>query len=125
MGKLIDGQWTDEATVAVTDADGRFQRADSVVRNWVTADGSPGPSGKGGFQAAPGRYHLYVAVNCPWAHRTWIMRKLKGLEDVVSMSVVRPGRTDQGWIFEREGRYADALLGKEALHEVYTASDPH
>ena len=124
MAKLIDGVWTDEAAAALTDGDGRFQRVDSVLRNWVTADGAPGPTGEGGFKAASGRYHLYVAINCPWAHRTWIMRKLKGLEDVVSMSIVRPGRTDQGWVFDTKGRFADTLLAKDTLHAVYTAGDP-
>ena len=127
MGKLIDGKWTDDTAIALTDQDGRFQRADSVLRNWVTADGAAGPSGQGGFAAAPGRYHLYVAINCPWAHRTWIMRQLKGLDDVVTMSIVSPRRTDQGWVFENgaAGRFADTGLGLDTLHAVYTAGDPH
>lgn len=70
--------------------DGRFNRQDSAFRNWVTPDGSPGPSGTGGFAAAPGRYHLYVSWACPWAHRTLIYRKLKGLTDQISISVVNP-----------------------------------
>ena len=125
MGKLIDGTWTDEAAAALTDGDGRFRRVDSVLRNWVTADGAAGPSGEGGFPAGPGRYHLYVAINCPWAHRTWIMRRLKGLEDVVSMSIAAPRRTEEGWVFEAgAGRFADVLLAKDTLHAVYTAGDP-
>lgn len=123
MGKLIAGQWTDEDRQP-TGSDGSFQRPDSVLRSWVTADGAPGPSGDGGFAAAPGRYHLYVAINCPWAHRTMIMRKLKKLEEVVSMSIVRPGRGSQGWTFDPAGGYADDLFGKAHLHEIYTLSHP-
>jgi glutathionyl-hydroquinone reductase len=123
MGKLIAGLWTDEDRQPTAD-DGSFQRPDSVLRNWVTTDGAPGPSGSGGFAAEPGRYHLYVAINCPWAHRTMIMRRLKKLEDVVSMSIVRPGRGAQGWTFDPAGGYTDDLFGKTHLHEIYTLSDP-
>src|SRR5262249_46638953 len=89
MGLLVDGVWQDEAHEVRT-KDGRFVRPTTRYRNWVTADGSAGPSGDSGFPAARGRYHLYVALACPWAHRTVIFRALKGLEDVVSMSVVEP-----------------------------------
>jgi len=85
MGLLVDGVWQDEQHIARTPG-GRFVRPTTRFRNWVTEDGSPGPTGEGGFAAARGRYHLYVALPCPWAHRTVIMRMLKGLEDVVSMS---------------------------------------
>ncbi len=123
MGKLIAGRWTEEDQVP-TATDGSFQRPNSVLRSWVTADGTAGPSGDGGFTAAPGRYHLYVAINCPWAHRTMIMRKLKKLENVVSMSVVRPNRGAEGWIFDAAAGYVDDLFGKTYLHEIYTRSHP-
>ena len=89
MGLLVDGVWQDEQHSART-PEGRFVRPTTRFRNWVTEDGGPGPTGEGGFAAARGRYHLYVALPCPWAHRTVIMRMLKGLEDVVSMSVLEP-----------------------------------
>ncbi len=89
MGQMVSGVWHDDpAERASADDDGRFRRVASLMRNWVTADGRPGPTGVGGFPAEPGRYHLYVAINCPWAHRTLIMRALKRLNDVVSLSVV-------------------------------------
>jgi len=126
MGKLIDGVWFDdaqlsEAEATATDTSGAFVRADSVLRHWVTRDGAPGPSGDGGFKAEAGRYHLYVALNCPWAHRAIIFRKLKGLEDAISISYVQPRRSEQGWIFDADDpAYRDDLFGKSALHEVYT-----
>ncbi len=121
MGKLLDGKWVDD-DVSAADADGKFQRSKALLRNWVTADGAPGPSGEGGFKAEAGRYHLYIAINCPWAHRAAIFRRLKGLEDAISLSVCAPRRTDQGWVFDpADDRYRDGLLGKEALHQVYTA----
>ena len=100
MGLLIDGVWTEEDAAAMAGKDGRYKRADSVLRSWVTSGGAPGPSGDGGFPAAAGRYHLYVAINCPWAHRTMIVRHLKRLEDVVGISYVSPRRNDQGWLFD-------------------------
>ncbi len=123
MGILVDGSWTDDESAAqITGKDGRFQRAESKLRNWVTPDGAPGASGEGGFPAEAGRYHLYVAINCPWAHRTMIVRKLKTLEEVISMSVTSPQRkSGQGWEFgdAAEG-YADTLLSTSFLHEVYS-----
>ena len=119
MGKLVAGVWRDDTIQ--TDASGAFVRADTIVRNWVTPDGAPGPSGDGGFKAEAGRYHLYVAVNCPWAHRAVIFRILKKLEDVVSISRVAPRRDERGWIFDPvDERYRDTLLGKSVLHGVYT-----
>ena len=121
MGLLIDGVWTEEDAAAMAGKDGRYKRADSVLRSWVTSDGAPGPSGDGGFPAAAGRYHLYVAINCPWAHRTMIVRHLKRLEDVVGISYVSPRRNDQGWLFDDAAQgYSDTLMGKTNLHEVYT-----
>ena len=118
MGIMIDGTWqVDEPPAA--GADGRFVRATTSFRDWVTADGRPGPSGEGGFEAEAGRYHLYAAISCPWAHRTLLMRKLKGLEHTIGLSLVAPRRTDQGWVFEPAGSFADRLLGSQALHEIY------
>lgn len=119
---LIEGKWTEDwQPVQATDAKGGFVRQISSFRNWVTPDGAPGPTGTGGFAAEAGRYHLYVALICPWAHRTLIARKLKGLEGAISISVVEPALTPQGWRFA-EG--ADAVNGAGYMHEIYTAADP-
>lgn len=120
QGKLVD-DWLD-----AEQEDGEFVRKDSVFRNWVTADGSPGPSGAGGFAAEPGRYHLYVSYACPWAHRTLIFRKLKGLEDVISFSVVNPDMGPAGWKFDSDfpAATADHLYGLEYMHQLYTKADP-
>ena len=130
MGKLVEGQWlTDEQLAAAeasqyADAKGRFQRADANFRNWITVDGQPGSSGTGGFAAEAGRYHLYAAINCPWAHRTLIYRIIKQLEPVISLSLVTPLRTDQGWVFDAaQERFTDDLYGDSALHEIYTRAD--
>ncbi len=124
MGKLLDGKWVDD-DVSATNADGKFRRSRALLRNWVTPDGAPGPTGEGGFEAEVGRYHLYIAINCPWAHRAAIFRKLKDLEDAISLSVCAPRRTDQGWVFDPDDpRYRDDLLGMDALHQVYTAAQP-
>jgi putative glutathione S-transferase len=124
MGVMIDGVWHVEEPRR-TGSDGSFQRPDSPLRSWVTPDGAPGPSGDGGFEAAAGRYHLYVAEGCPWAHRTWIFRVLKQLEKVVSMSIVAPRRSEMGWVFDpAEPRYRDLLHGREALHELYSLGAP-
>ena len=125
MGVLIDGIWRDQ-WYDTEKTGGRFVREDSAFRNWVTPDGSPGPTGKGGFKAEPGRYHLYVSLACPWAHRTLIMRRLKGLEDAIGVSVVHWHIGDHGWTFE-EGRGAtgDRLYGLDYLYEVYTKAKPH
>ena len=124
MGLLVDGVWHDQ-WYDTAKTKGRFVRADSRFRNWVTADGAPGPSGVGGFAAEPGRYHLYVSLACPWAHRTLIFRALKGLEDVISLSVVDPFMGDQGWSFsDAPGAIPDGVNGKGHLHEIYTLADP-
>ncbi|GAB4068741.1 glutathione S-transferase family protein [Ancylobacter sonchi] len=127
---LVDGKWTaDWHPVQAKDAKGGFVRQVSGFRNWVTPDGAPGPTGEGGSAAAPGRYHLYVALICPWASRTLIARKLKKLEDVVSLSVVEPALTDEGWRFGTSsslpGATPDAVNGTTYLHELYTRADPH
>src|SRR5690606_6081892 len=124
MGLLIEGQWVDRWYD--TDANGgRFVRSESQFRNWITPDGSPGPSGSDGFQAEAGRYHLYVSLACPWAHRTLIFRKLKGLESMISVSVVNPLMAEHGWTFEPdEGVVADPIQQARYLHQVYTAAEP-
>jgi glutathionyl-hydroquinone reductase len=124
MGLLIDGEWRDQWYE--TDASGgRFVRQASGFRNWVTVDGSPGATGSGGFAADPGRYHLYVSLACPWAHRTLIMRELKGLVAMISVSVVHWLMRDHGWTFEPgPGVTGDPVLGARYLHEVYTAAEP-
>ncbi|MBO1530790.1 glutathione S-transferase family protein [Psychrobacter sp. F1192] len=124
MGLLVDGKWQDK-WYDTEASDGRFQREESGFRNWITADGSAGPSGIGGFKAEPNRYHLYVSLACPWAHRTMIYRKLKGLEDMISVSVVHPFMGENGWTFaEGEGVVADPVLNANYLYEVYTAAKP-
>lgn len=123
---LVSGKWSANwHPVQAKDATGGFIRTDSRFRNWVTADGRAGPTGEGGFPAEAGRYHLYVALTCPWASRTLIARKLKGLEAVISVSVVEPLLTDQGWRFgDYPGAMRDATNGATYLHELYTRVDP-
>src|SRR5690606_41840007 len=99
MGLLIDGKWHDQ-WYDTSSTGGRFVRSDARFRNWIPPDGRPGPSGAGGFRAEPGRYHLYVSLACPWAHRTLIMRALKGLEQMISVSVVHPYMGEHGWTFD-------------------------
>ncbi|WP_437616357.1 glutathione S-transferase family protein [Erwinia sp. V71] len=122
---LVNGQWTAEwHPVQATDEKGGFVRQTSSFRHWVTPDGAPGVTGAGGFQAEPDRYHLYVALICPWASRTLIARKLKGLEEVVSVSVVEPWILDQGWHFgDYPGANRDELNQAEWLHQLYTRAD--
>ncbi|MFC3059908.1 glutathione S-transferase family protein [Paenirhodobacter populi] len=124
---LVDGKWIgDWQPVQATDAKGGFVRQISGFRNWVTPDGAPGPTGEGGFRAEPGRYHLYVALICPWASRTLIGRRLKGLEEVISLSVVEPALGDQGWRFgDFPGATRDTVNGATWMHEIYTRADPH
>ena len=124
---LVDGKWEgDWQRLKWTDTGGRFVRQASTFRNWVTADGSPGPTGVGGFRAEPGRYHLYVALNCPWACRTLTYRKLKKLDDVISVSIAVPAVTEQGYSFgEHPGSIPDPLYNIRYLHELYTRADPH
>jgi glutathionyl-hydroquinone reductase len=128
MGLLVNGVWQDRWYD--TGPAGHFVRDESAFRNWVTPDGSPGPAGTGGFTAAPGRYHLYVSLACPWAHRTLIFRKLKKLEGVISVSVVDPFMGEHGWTFSapdgsiRPGSTPDTVNGKRYLHEIYTMAKP-
>jgi putative glutathione S-transferase len=123
VGLLIDGQW-EEDEAGKASANGHFERKPSQLRHWVTPDGSAGPSGVAGFAAEPGRYHLYVSLACPWAHRTLIFRKLKGLEDMISISAVHWFMGREGWCFEPgPGVIADPIFGARALYEIYAASD--
>jgi len=122
MGLLVNGVWQQEG---VRTKDGHFVRPTPRFRNWVTPDGSPGPSGEGGFAAESGRYHLYVSLACPWAHRTVIFRKLKALENAISMSVVSPDMLQDGWTFNKdEGSTGDEVNGKSKLSEIYLLADP-
>nr|WP_313974350.1 glutathione S-transferase family protein [uncultured Psychrobacter sp.] len=124
MGLLVDGQWQDK-WYDTEASGGRFVREDAGFRNWITADGSAGPTGVGGFKAEANRYHLYVSLACPWAHRTTIYRKLKGLEDMISLSVVHPFMGDKGWTFaEGAGVIADPIVNADYLYEVYVAAKP-
>jgi putative glutathione S-transferase len=124
MGCLLDGVWHEDQPPS--DERGRFVRQASRYRNWITPDGAPGASGDGGFPAEAGRYHLYVALACPWAHRTLIFRKLKGLEKTVSHSVVDPIMGKDGWIFsEAPGAVPDTVERKSRLSEIYMIADPH
>lgn len=125
MGFLVDGTWHDE-WYDTASSGGRFIRKDSAYRNWVTADGSAGPSGQGGYAAEAGRYHLYVSLACPWAHRTLIMRALKGLEGMIDISVVNWLMVENGWTFdEAPGMIPDPIHGARRLHEIYTTAAPH
>ena len=124
MGLLIDGEWHDK-WYDTESTGGEFKRSESKFRNWVTADGAPGPSGEGGFKAEPGRYHLYVSLACPWAHRTLIFRRLKGLEDMISLSIVHWLMKDQGWTFkDGPGVIPDPIHNADYLREVYLAAEP-
>ena len=124
MGMLVDGNWRD--IWYDTDGNkGRFVRESARFRHWVTPNGSAGPSGDSGFAAASGRYHLYVSLACPWAHRTLIVRSLKGLHDLIDVSVVSPLMLEQGWTYnEAEGSSGDRVHGHRFHHEVYTRADP-
>lgn len=124
---LVNGKWVGQwDPVQAKDDAGRFIRQTSQFRNWVTPDGSPGPSGRGGFAAERGRYHLYVALICPWASRALMVRKLKGLEEVLPVTVVEPILTDQGWRFgDYPGAGRDDLNGARYMHELYTKADPN
>ena len=123
MGMLVDGKWHD-VWYDTKASKGRFVRSESQFRNWLTRDGSPGPSGRGGFRAEPNRYHLYVAFACPWAHRTLIMRKLKGLESLIGVSAVNSYMGPEGWTFAPGPEMIpDSVNRVEKLYELYTLAD--
>jgi putative glutathione S-transferase len=122
MGLLVDGKWQDQ-WYDTKSSGGRFERKAPSFRNWITADGSAGSSGVGGFKAEANRYHLYVSLACPWAHRTVIYRKLKGLEEMISISVVNAYMGAEGWTFSPgEGVIADPIFNATNVHEIYTAA---
>ena len=124
MGLLIDGKWVDQ-WYDTKSTGGHFQRKEAAFRSWITADGAPGPSGQGGFRAQGDRYHLYVSYACPWAHRTLIFRTLKGLEDLIPISVVHWLMQDHGWTFDHgPGCIPDPIQGAAFMHQIYTAAQP-
>lgn len=124
MGLLVDGKWVDQ-WYDTKSSGGRFVRTTAQFRNWITPDGSAGPTGDAGFKAEAGRYHLYVSLACPWACRTLMFRSLKGLEEMISVSIVHPLMLENGWTFEEEpGVIGDPIFGARYLHEVYTAVEP-
>jgi putative glutathione S-transferase len=124
MGLLVDGKWHD-TWYDTKSSGGKFIRSEAQFRNWITADGSAGPSGESGFTAESGRYHLYVSYACPWAHRTLIFRQLKGLSDHISVSAVHPDMLTEGWTFETDdhGATGDTLFGSDHAHQIYTRAD--
>ncbi|MEP5760840.1 MAG: glutathione S-transferase family protein [Litoreibacter sp.] len=126
MGLLVDGKWHDQ-WYDTTSSGGAFQRSTAGFRNWITADGSAGPSGEGGFKAEAGRYHLYVSYACPWAHRTLIFRALKGLEELIGISVVHTDMLSDGWTFETDdhGATGDTLYGLPFARDLYTKAAPN
>ena len=124
MGLLVDGQWVDQ-WYDTKKTGGRFVRTQTQFRSWITADGSAGPTGQAGYKAEANRYHLYVSLACPWASRTLMIRTLKGLEDMISISVVHPLMLEHGWTFEEgEGVIGDPIFQARYLHEIYTAVKP-
>ncbi|MGX5775022.1 glutathione S-transferase family protein [Methylorubrum zatmanii] len=129
MGLLVEGVWHDKG-YDTAKSGGRFERSAAAFRNWVTADGSPGPSGEGGFKGEAGRYHLIVSLACPWAHRTLILRRLKGLEEAITVSVVSPYMREEGWVFHPAeeggvpGATAEPLFGASRLYEIYRQAKP-
>lgn len=124
MGLLQNGKWVDQ-WYDTKSTGGRFERKAAQFRNWITKDGTAGSTGSGGFIAEPGRYHLYVSLACPWAHRTMIFRALKGLESMISVSVVHWYMVDHGWTFDAaDGVIPDSVNDARLLHEIYTKADP-
>lgn len=135
MGKLVDGKWLNDEQLLASEqqqykeTNGRFQRDTAAFRNWITVDGDAGITGEAGFKAQTGRYHLFAALNCPWAHRTLIYRKVKQLENVISLSLVKPLRTNNGWVFDDshskgDPRFQDKLYELSAMHELYVKANP-
>ncbi|UWQ18889.1 glutathione S-transferase family protein [Jannaschia sp. M317] len=125
MGQLVEGVWHDD-WYNTEKHGGKFVRPNAAFRNWVTADGSPGPTGEGGYPAEAGRYHLYVSLACPWAHRALIMRSLKGLTDLIDISVVHPDMLGDGWTFETDdhGATGDRLYGLPFMRDIYIKAKP-
>jgi len=125
MGQLVKGEWRDE-WYDTSKTGGEFRRTDAAFRNWITADGSAGPTGEAGFKAESGRYHLYVSFACPWAHRTLIFRAIKGLEAHIDISVVHPDMLGEGWTFATDfpGTTGDRQFGLPFLRDIYTRAVP-
>ncbi|MCM2563078.1 glutathione S-transferase family protein [Lutimaribacter sp. EGI FJ00015] len=125
MGQLVNGEWHD-TWYDTSKTGGKFVRSTAGFRNWITPDGSAGPSGEGGFKAEAGRYHLYVSYACPWAHRTLIFRKLKGLEDMIDVSVVHPDMLSDGWTFDTgfDGATGDRLFDLPFMRDIYLRANP-
>ena len=125
MGQLENGVWVEKPLITASTG-GKFVRSTAGFRNWITRDGSAGPSGEGGFAAESGRYHLYVSYACPWAHRTLIFRALKGLSDHISVSVVHPDMLSDGWSLNADypGATGDTLYGLPFVRDIYTKADP-
>ncbi|MEC7670042.1 MAG: glutathione S-transferase family protein [Pseudomonadota bacterium] len=125
MGLLVDGNWEDK-WYDTKSTGGKFKRSEAAFRNWITADGSAGPSGEGGFKAEAGRYHLYVSLACPWAHRALVFRALKGLSDLIDVSVVHPDMLGDGWTFDKDfdGATGDTLYGLPFARDVYLKAKP-
>jgi glutathionyl-hydroquinone reductase len=122
MGLLINGVWQEQEPAPTKD--GHFERRDSAFHNWITPDGRPGPTGQDGFRAMAGRYHLYVSLACPWAHRTLIMRALKGLQDIIPVSVTHWLMGEHGWTFAAgEGVIPDPLYNSRYMYELYARAD--
>ncbi|MCZ0717396.1 glutathione S-transferase family protein [Aerococcus kribbianus] len=125
MGLLVDGNWQDK-WYDTKSTGGRFVRKESQFRNWITKDGQAGPSGEAGFKAEKGRYHLYISLACPWASRVLMVRALKGLEDMISLSIVHPHMLENGWTFaDYPGVIKDPVIDADYLHQIYTHVDPH
>lgn len=125
MGLLVDGTWQDK-WYDTKESGGAFKRQEAQFRNWITADGSAGPTGDGGFKAESGRYHLYVSHACPWANRTMVFRALKGLEEHIGISVVHPDMLGEGWTFDADfdGATGDTLYGLSFARDLYTKAQP-
>ncbi|GAA3924935.1 glutathione S-transferase family protein [Litoribacillus peritrichatus] len=125
MGLLVEGKWVDQ-WYDTKSSNGKFVREESKFHSWLTADGSAGPTGEAGFKAEKGRYHLYVSLACPWAHRTLIFRALKGLEDYISVTAVNPDMLENGWEFKSfpDNQPNEPLYGFEFHHQVYTKAKP-
>ncbi|MEN8685109.1 glutathione S-transferase family protein, partial [Marivita sp.] len=125
MGHLVDGVWKDQ-WYDTKSTGGAFKRSTSGYRNWITADGSAGPTGESGFKAESGRYHLYVSLACPWAHRTLIFRGIKGLTEHIGVSVVHPDMLTDGWTFDPDfpGATGDTLYGLPFARDIYLKADP-
>jgi putative glutathione S-transferase len=126
MGLLIDGQWHDQ-WYDTKSTNGKFERSQAQFRNWITKDGSAGPSGQSGFKAEAGRYHLYASYACPWAHRVLIYHKIKGLGNIIDVSFVHWYMAENGWTFKKDDKniVGDHLFDLEFAHQIYTKADPN